>query len=708
MPSTASRDLGILLVHGSVQPSVNEFLQHPDFRQIAAFFLGWVFICSLLSIASSPAIGGLFGWVASIVTTHPSALVAANATVTDVKKRPDPLHLDDRSSSLRLREDYRVVILMMFICFAFASVANFSSLLTFDAGTGSSACAFLVAWGGISASCARLFGLFTLCLELRRLHVMRFEIYMMCIWVIVAIAFVFAEYATNVGTTGFLPQLNTYLCYRVRYLPTSLAASLVSLSLESYVLLRLLSLIAPDFLDLRHRVGAIGDTRALRAASLLLLELLTMVPSAVFISIVGDFVPFTVGSLLVLAAFNSPIAKQAFVDDFAFLPPLSTSNPSAHVSRLYKSPSISIHAYIPDHPFATGRSSSSTIQIGPSVLWPHSTASIRDSMRSNTTAPSVETAKVHVASRVQPARPRYTLSPDERHTTGEPATPTPSTPSSPQPVSSSCGTQDHKVKPPGEDKPVRQRILSRQDEYAARLDREWEESERRRGLPIPRCLQVVVPSEVQFTPPPSSRPQSASSVLYGSDIIRPNTLSSMDNSKGRSSHTVRSTADYSSPVGTAVSGQSWMSLVRSAASADPQRAPERLDRWLMFGQSASSPTRRQTFSDCSLQSAVPFVTSPTESTDLHFRSSRLGNRTTFGERYVRLLEPPPPRRVSRRSATTPGEKKMEVAELKGAVDVDPPVSPGPRKMLGTRIKGPRPPPKILFPNPDIRSESRTG
>ncbi|KIK78189.1 hypothetical protein PAXRUDRAFT_111710, partial [Paxillus rubicundulus Ve08.2h10] len=421
MPSASSPDFEILLVQGSAVPSVNEFLQHPDFRQIAAFFLGWVFICSLLSIASSPTANSLARCLASHVSVRPSSISAnptGNSTAAScVEKRLDPLSLHNRNSNLHSREDH-FLTLMLFVCFAFASLANFSSLLTFDAGSGSPACAFVIAWGGISACCGRLFGLVSLFIELQKLRVTKFEKYAMVVLLFAAVALVFAEYAVSIGTTEFLPQLGTYLCYRIRYLPTSLTTSLLYMALEAYILLRLMWFIAPGFLSLPHGIVAIGDARALRTASLILLELLTVIPGINFVGIVGEFIPFAIGSLCVLGAFNKPIRYQATLDDGASFHSISISKLTPHF-RSYKSPSTSIHPHISNHLSATGRSTPSTIQICPSVLWPHTTSNSWGSTATNRTALSAETAMVHIASRLRPASPRYTPPHDHSYTTAE-------------------------------------------------------------------------------------------------------------------------------------------------------------------------------------------------------------------------------------------------------------------------------------------------
>ncbi|KAF9222007.1 hypothetical protein BS17DRAFT_230158 [Gyrodon lividus] len=384
---------------------------------------------------------------------------------------------------------------------------------------------FVIAWGGISACCGRLFGLVTLCVELQKLDVTKFEIYVMGVWIFAAVALVFAEYAVSIGTT------------EARYLPTSLTTSLVHMALEFYIFFRLMWLIAPSFLSLRHRISAIGDARALRTTSLILLELLTVTPSAKFVGIVGEFIPFAIGSLFVLGAFNKPIVCHATSNDITSLPSIGLSDSTSRLPRPYKPPDTSFRTYIPDHPF--GRSSSPTMQIGPSV-WPRTTGSSRGSTTISTTAPSIETAMVHVTSRLRPAYLRYTLSHDDhRYTSVNHITPAAPLLPNPHPITStgdawgSNDISDHLMLNKNQRK---NRILSRQDEY-------------------------VIPPNAQHAPPPPSRPQSANSILE------------------RLSYSVLSaTEQHSSPIGTAVSNQSWMSLVRTAASLDPLPLPEKSDR----------------------------------------------------------------------------------------------------------------------------------
>lgn len=214
--------------------------------------------------------------------------------------------------------------------------------------------AIVVALGGISGVCGRLLGLVTLCLQLRRLGIPKFEVCMICLAMISVIgmnlyfikleiisdvltftALAFAEYIIDTGVTVFViniflklyviqtcPQIDaTDRCLSVlqcsvrpmqlffmgilvnlprSHLPISSARSVVHTLLDVYVLSRLMSLIAPGFLSIRHRIRAFVDIRTIRVISLLISELLLITPSVRSVGVVSDSALFTVGSLLVL------------------------------------------------------------------------------------------------------------------------------------------------------------------------------------------------------------------------------------------------------------------------------------------------------------------------------------------------------------------------------------------------------------------------
>jgi len=76
------------------------------------------------------------------------------------------------------------------------------------------------------------------------------------------------------------------------------------------VILRLSSFLVPRFLLSRGRIagiigGTLQDSRLLKALSLLLLELLTIVPGGVFTNLLADFIPFSIGAVVVLGQFKT-------------------------------------------------------------------------------------------------------------------------------------------------------------------------------------------------------------------------------------------------------------------------------------------------------------------------------------------------------------------------------------------------------------------
>jgi hypothetical protein len=82
-------------------------------------------------------------------------------------------------------------------------------------------------------------------------------------------------------------------------LAISLVSSLIYIVLEGYTIFRLWFLLFPRVVQLR----TLTDFRLRRAIALLLFELLTIVPAAVETNIIGDFLPFSTGTLIVLCQF---------------------------------------------------------------------------------------------------------------------------------------------------------------------------------------------------------------------------------------------------------------------------------------------------------------------------------------------------------------------------------------------------------------------
>lgn len=544
-----------LVVAGIQEPSVDEFLAHPDFRQIAAFFLGWVFIssfsCILYSSTFRRFISGLFA--------------------TSDNNVPDPEVVSDKLSTWTTsglnKGDNHTLLFALCIFFAFASVAYFSSLLAFDPNNGAAACAFVIAWGGMAAQSARLVGLLILSFELRQLGIGRWEEIVFWIWLGIGLIFVFVTNAISTGTTKVVQQLAVSLCYRRYFLPTSLISSLVYFFLEFYVIIRLALLIAPTFLQLRHRLGVMADIRVLRGLSLMLLEILTIVPAVTFTGgIVAEFIPFSIGSLAVLAAFSHCTPDEVELRVTSMPPSIISSyhsrrstTPTVH-SVVFPplDPSLNYEVpyrqSIPNHPFAAKSIDDPALQVD---RWQSRPKSARSSLSiGSPTVKSIRDAVIQVASKGSRAPatrlPQGTFPlplstrnfpPSEFLDEGERASPV------------------HARLHPGRP----QQILPDQAKYAEQLERQ---SLKKR---VPPAI-LIDPSSPSMQSWPSAEPitakspRSPDSVVYGSDIIRV---------ARRSSTTTDATRRTSQSGGATSSYHSYLTSPRDTLTSSTARSSRR-------------------------------------------------------------------------------------------------------------------------------------
>ncbi len=81
---------------------------------------------------------------------------------------------------------------------------------------------------------------------------------------------------------------------------TSLISSLLNILFELYAIIRLVFLLAPPFLNRQHRWAALKDIRLGMSLSLLLMDILTIGPDAVPVSIAAEYIPFAVAAVIVL------------------------------------------------------------------------------------------------------------------------------------------------------------------------------------------------------------------------------------------------------------------------------------------------------------------------------------------------------------------------------------------------------------------------
>ncbi|KAG2348952.1 hypothetical protein BDR05DRAFT_1055870 [Suillus weaverae] len=692
-----------LVVRDTKTPSISGFLEHPDYRQIASFFLGWVFICSLLCIVTSPAMCHLYRMCYKAFDGRKGPQLDADfrdghgTLWNNSEKFPiDALFWGDRNSSIQsLEEENSALVLLLSFCFAFASVAHLSSLLSFNSKSGPSACAFLVALGGISSACARFMGLIILNLDLRKFKLWRWEIYLAWSWLFVAGGFVVTTYAMSTGTVTcrYVQQLDMNLCYRTSYLPTALTMSVMLVILEFYMIGRLLSFIAPPFLEFKHRIGAVTDTRVLRAISLLLFDILNLVPGVKVINIVGEFIPFSIGALIVLAMFQKHRRRPVLGEPMPV--PMSLRGSTARTIHISMPPRHSTQNYFPGHPFAASTDFAATQTYRTSIA-----SSISSSLYSyNTAARSCQTGAgtgvVRVASRLKYTQSRpHLLDPAETYIS---------------PVSSHGhdGAAEEYTKTrsgPPSDAASAGHILPNQNDYA-------NSSERHQDLPTlggpPIMSRIKITTSRPRQPPASlmSPLISADSMPYGSDIIGASgSRGTVDVAKRPSRRSRRSTlpSNVSFLLPLESSPASIVHFHRSSIGAPVPSdekslgSEDRHDRWLTFGQSSLSPTRRRTFGDQSLQSFILQTSSTEQSATNVPRSSKLLAPSPFGEQSYNILSLAASQRSHRRLSSLKVQEEAE--EDNSAVDPSIPAFATYRSAPpagGMRIRGPRPPPKVF-------------
>jgi len=272
-----------------------------NFRPISSLFLGAVFITGV-NYSSSWLQGLLWRYGGQITRARQSNIEDG---LSEKQSTPDTPTTVFASPS-----DNLTLAFALSLCFVFASIARFTSLLSFQPD-GAAACAFVIAWGGMAAQTARLIGLVMLFSDLRYLGITKWESIVLIVWTIAGIVFVFVNNAIGTGTISPLVMTGFAVCERKYVLPLSLVSSSIYLVLELYVSGRLLSFFSPKLSPRHHQLGALQDLRVLRALSLLLLEVLTIVPLATAPNELGEIIPFCVGSILVLMAFNRRYPVQA-------------------------------------------------------------------------------------------------------------------------------------------------------------------------------------------------------------------------------------------------------------------------------------------------------------------------------------------------------------------------------------------------------------
>ncbi|KAL5487752.1 hypothetical protein ACEPAI_5860 [Sanghuangporus weigelae] len=173
-------------------------------------------------------------------------------------------------------------------------------------------CAFLFAWDSMSFQAARLVGLIVLGLNLMSLGVKRAEALIFGAFIAVITAMIIVTNALGIGTPLFLMTSDLpagkvmVVCHRKHNLTSSLVLSFVAIGLETYYIFSFLNIIAPPSFPTKRRLNTLfGDIRIVRALSLLVFDVISIVPNAINTNSLGDALPLSIAALIVLAVFNN-------------------------------------------------------------------------------------------------------------------------------------------------------------------------------------------------------------------------------------------------------------------------------------------------------------------------------------------------------------------------------------------------------------------
>lgn len=333
---------------------VNDFMNHPDFGLVASFSLGWVFLSSLRYIWKSAFVRELT-WIFKATFSRLRGKAEPVTPTGVLHEKSTGAH---RPPSVRTADLFRhnqrdTLVLLLCMAFFLASLSSFLSLLIFDPNHSGAACAFVVAASAIASQAARIFGLLILSLNLRHRMFGSWELW--TFWSSLALVTVLNGVTVGLGSGQLVTPLmlpGTALCFRKRFLPTSLVGSILHIVLESYILIRILSLMRPP----RLQCATIQNTLVVQAGSLLLFDLLVIVPEAILTGLIAEFIPFSIGALIVLVAFHKPFGQDTF-HPTRLDGPDSTSRPPTRVTvpperPIFQGDTPNRLIHIEDHPFS--------------------------------------------------------------------------------------------------------------------------------------------------------------------------------------------------------------------------------------------------------------------------------------------------------------------------------------------------------------------
>ncbi|KAI0337932.1 hypothetical protein BDW22DRAFT_1432941 [Trametopsis cervina] len=297
----------------AVDTIASSYLSHPDGRVVAAFFLGSVFMHALQYLFSS-------NWIQDALCKFRTAIRAcympvrskgirvdlenpATLTMSEkggfLRKKPED---ELESPQVRLHNDHASLIFVLNLCLLFGAFTSFLTLLAFGNGW-DTGCTFLVAWAGMSSQMARLLGMLILIIELTVvLDLRNWTVWALRGMLVVALVFIFVANATNTGAISAVGGTHSSVCFKQHFLATSLVSSIIRILMELYLSVRVVILL---WSTRRLFDDSICASRPLsRSLSLLVFDVITLVPDAIQTNIFAQFIPFAVGAILVLATFN--------------------------------------------------------------------------------------------------------------------------------------------------------------------------------------------------------------------------------------------------------------------------------------------------------------------------------------------------------------------------------------------------------------------
>lgn len=659
------------------------FLNHPQGRIFSAFFLGCVFMHGLHYLVSSSLVQNVVEKTGRVLGRALfSRRTQVDPELPSVRPATTYASKEDETQSLERYNDHTSLIFVLNLCFAFAGLAHFLSLPPFpNASAWETGCAFVVAWGGMAAQLGRLLGIVILASELGQIGVKSGEVWVIRVGAFAGLGFIFASNATNTGTTRWAQTAGVAFCYRKRFLPTILTSTAIRLTLELYLIVRL------SVLSLRKNRWESNRTvkavTLMRACSLLILDLLTIVPDVKAMGLIAEFLPFCLGAILVLATFNwkSSLAtshRRSTVQSMIFV-----QKPPGDAS-LMATP-FTLH-FPPEHrrevlswasrPYLGSANSGSPARSSPhshSRASPRTLSDLSDSVESAILATSSPAWRRSVK--------KMTL---------------PWIPSSAPPEVAVFSTVPRE---PG----LARKILPHQAAVAAQLEKEAgpyspEHVEHVTG-PVPphmagRQLTVAIRRDEESVIS-QELSQSPNSAVFGSDILQltPTTRRADKAPDGGSMRSYRTS--YESSAYTQMTHQTSEDGLRSAVSPrsshtrsstfSPRESLLR-STWRSFNRSSFASARSKSTRD-----DLPTVreTSP----DLNPGTSRLSKhrsrRTTFG------LAPPTPSRRARAStlSSSSSSAPFQVPET---------APPMPAVVSMTNSTNPRQPPRLVIPVPTVQ------